>query len=137
MTTNNLCAEYAACRTPAQIERVFQRLIKKEPWEDHRDEMIAANVRASEIASAARWGHLYPLRLDKGRGCSQRWRIGDDVFYTGSWGNGAGYRWAMADRDAWLKRKWTEGGVPAGRIDRAVSWLASGYRWRALRELWK
>ena len=130
-------AAYVKCQTPAQIESVFQRLIKIDPASDHCRERWAGNARAAEIASAGRWGHLLPIRLDKGTGCSQRWKIGDETFHTGTWGNGGGYRWAMADRDAWAKRKFAEGGVPAKRIDLAVSWLSSGYRWRTLRELWK
>lgn len=137
MKKTDLIAAYAKCQTPAQIEKAFQRLIKIDRCADHYRERWAANARAAEIATAGRWGHLLPIRLDKGKGCSQRWKIGDEVYKTGSWGNGAGYRWAMTDRDAWVKRKLTEGGVPTKRIDRAVSWLSCGYRWRTLRELWR
>lgn len=137
MKKTDLTAAYAKCQTPAQIEQVFQRLIKIDPSADHDSERWAGNARAAEIASAGRLGHLLPIRLDKGTGCSQRWQIGDDVFHTGHWGNGPGYRWCMADRDAWVKRKFAEGGVPAKRIDRAVNWLGDGYRWRILLELWR
>jgi hypothetical protein len=96
----------------------------------------AGNQRADEIAKHARYSRLLARRLDKGRGRSQRWQIGDEIFETGTWGNAGGYRYTMEHLEFWMTQKLQEGGVKKDRAAKAVMWVTYNYRWRALRELW-
>ena len=138
ITTGDLAPEFADCHTPDEIEAVFQRIriIRFDRgWRDAARR--AGNARADAIADRAAFGQLYPRRLDKGTGHSQRWQIGEEVFRTGTWGNGAGYRWMAHDRDEWMATRMRAGGVPEDRIRLAVEWMVEDYRWRCLGELWK
>lgn len=127
---------FAACETPEQIEQVFQELIEDDGWAHWRSIRSAGNARTYEIAPSAEWGHVLPRRLDKGTGCSQRWQVGSELYRTGTWGNGAGYRWVAADRDKWFEARFREAGVPVEQILGAVEWVSEGYAWRCLRALW-
>lgn len=124
------------CMTPAAIERYFQRRIKDDRLSERPALRRACNERAREIAPRCRRGHLLALRLDKGRGSSARYVVDGKVYKTGTWGNGAGYRWAMADFERWYEGLLRAGGLRKDlKIKLIIEWAREGYLWRALRHL--
>lgn len=125
-----------ACETPQEIERYFQRTIKDEPFGEHDETRDACNARALEIASSVRRGNMLPIRLDKGRGNSRRYELNGEVYKTGTWGNGPGYRYAMSYFESWYEKKLRQAGLRSKRkIELIISWYQTGYLWRSLRYL--
>jgi hypothetical protein len=126
-----------SCFTAAEIEKVFQANIKGPRTKKHDRELYrACNARAAAIAPRARLGHLLPIRTDKGNGCSARYKIAGEEYYTGTWGNGAGYRYAMVDFQKWAERKMRDAGLRSNnKITAIIDWSLAGFRWRSLRLL--
>ena len=130
--TNDLRAR----ETPQQIERLFQAEIKKTPGANHFQLRQACNARAIEIAPRFKRGHLLAIRKDKRAGNSRRYAVNGQPYHTGTWGNGPGFRWAMADFEKWYERLLREGGLRSKRkIETIISWARDDYLWRSLREL--
>lgn len=128
--------ELNECITPRQIERFFQAEIKKTPGADHFQLRQACNARAIEIAPRFKRGHLLAIRKDKRAGRSRRYAVGSQRYHTGTWGNGAGFRWVMAGFESWYGRLLREGGLRSKqKIETIVSWVRNDYYWRSLREL--
>lgn len=124
------------CNTPAEIERWFQRAIKNKPLKRLDQERKACNERAMQIAGTLRHGHLLAVRLDKGQGASRRYLVDGEEYKTGTWGNGAGYRYAMAYWEKWYEKKLRAGGLRSpDKIRAIISWTREEYLWRSLRLL--
>lgn len=125
-----------ACNTPRQIERLFQAEIKKTPGENHFQLRQACNARAVEIAPRLKRGHLLAIRKDKRSGNSRRYAVNGQLYQTGTWGNDAGYRYAMHFFEKWYERLLRESGLRSKRkIETIISWVRDDYLWRSLREL--
>lgn len=126
----------ADCMTPQSIERFFQRGIRGTLSLPHYRLRRECSERAAEIAPRLRRGHLLAVRADKGAGNSARYVVAGEQYRTGTWGNGAGYRWAMADFEKWYEHLLRRGGLRSARkIALIIDWVRSDYLWRALREL--
>lgn len=124
------------CMTPRQIERFFQAEIKKTPGENHFQLRQACNERAIKIAPRLKRGHLLAIRRDKRKGNSRRYEVNGQPYHTGTWGNGAGFRWAMAGFEQWYERLLREGGLRSKqKIETIISWARDDYLWRSLRTL--
>ena len=137
MTTLDTESELRACETPAQIERLFQRVLKR-TQRGNAVEILRqlCNTRAQEIAGRCRRGHLLATRTDKGRGNSARYVVDGEAYRTGIWGNGAGYRWVMAAWEVWYAGKLRTGGLRSrAKIESVIGRVRDGYLWRALQVL--
>lgn len=140
----NSLRDLDAAATVSDIERVFISAVRKKNYitrtHKERNEIEElrrrCNERAVEIAPRLRRGYLLATRRDKGKGNSRKYTVNGQRFSTGTWGNGAGYRWAMADFERWYERLLREGGLRSKRkIGSIIDWTRSGYLWRALRYL--
>lgn len=124
------------CETPRQIERFFQAEIKKTPGKDHFQLRQACNARAIEIAPGFKRGHLLAIRKDKRKGNSRRYVVHGQPYHTGTWGNGAGFRYAMYGFSQWYEGLLRKAGVRSKRkIETIIEWATDDYLWRSLREL--
>lgn len=138
--TKSESTEYAeglsVCETPQQIESFFQAGIKGKPFESHYELRRACNERAIEIAPRFKYGHLLAIRKDKRTGRSRRYEVNGQSFHTGTWGNGAGFRWAMVSFEQWYEGLLREGGLRSQRkIETIISWAREDFLWRSLKEL--
>lgn len=124
------------CTTPKQIERVFQRVIKATPGENHFKLRQACNQQAIEIAPLTRRGNLLAIRKDKRQGCSRRYTVDGKLYHTGTWFNGAGFAYAMYGFRQWYDKLLRAGGLRSKRkIELIISWAEDDYLWRSLEYL--
>ena len=123
------------CHAPKQIERYFQSRLDAEDT-NHRLLQSACNARAYELAATCKRGKLLAVRLGKRTGCSARFVVDGEQYRTGTWGNGPGYRYAMAGFESWYEKKLRESGLRSKRkIELIISWFREGYVWRSLEHL--
>jgi len=116
----------ARCR---ELFRATSILNKRAQW--RLRQAIASAGR--ELVSKSPYTRYVPMRLDKGKGCSRRYRLNDKIFYTGTWGNGPGFRWAMADLRKAFDSELRCLGFRSKLMRRTlIDWALYGYPHRAL-----
>jgi hypothetical protein len=115
-------------KTASELEDVLQSWIYKYGTIQgrYRDNHDALNAAGEKIVKGSKYNRLIPVMLPyhKIQLCGQIYKIG-------SWGNAAGYRYAMHYAEKWMEDLLTLEGIDAETIKTILSW-AFNYPHRSL-----
>ena len=118
------------------LEKRMQEAFAATDYDNYNPLLAVMNERGKELVRQSPLGRFVPIRLDRGRGCSRRYSLLGKIHQTGSWGNGAGYRWTMAGLESDLDSNLKRAGLRSTRIRKLIlEWALCGWPHRALREV--